>query len=97
MIGTKTKDPDAIKPVFLDWSEYVEQSQPQVAEDDAIVGSSWDIPVGLTQEGAGFEDKKTLVFLSGGTEHDKYEVRNHVTLRSGISDTRSFLLVIEKQ
>ena len=95
MLGTKFKDPAAIKPTFIDWSDYILSSHPAVVDSDRITDSQWTVPAGLVNEAASFNDTKTWITLSGGTLGAKYTLANTVTLDSGMVDIRSFQLVIQ--
>lgn len=94
MIGTKFKDPAAVKPVFLDWSDYILESHPALVSNDKITSSTWTVPTGLVNEGDAHDDTKTWIILSGGTLNARYTVTNTVHLDSGMVDARSFQLVI---
>lgn len=39
MIGKKFKDPATVKPVFIDWSDYIKESQPRLLAEDSITAS----------------------------------------------------------
>lgn len=73
MLGAKFKDPAAVKPVFIDWSDYILASHPSLAEDDKISDSTWSMPARLVNEAASFSDTLTWITLSGGTLGVKHD------------------------
>jgi hypothetical protein len=52
---------------------------------------------GIVNESASFDNTRTWITLSGGTARAKVTITNTVHLASGMTDARSFQLVIQAQ
>lgn len=87
IVGVLPKASDAILNYTIDWSE-------QLGEDDTIVDSVWSGETGITATTDGYDDTTTTVNVTGGTTGYKYIVTNHVTLASGLEDTREILVQV---
>lgn len=88
------KDPEAALDYAVDWgAEYL--------NGDWISQSSWDvIPVeigGLTVATSIFDDRVATVTAAGGVAGHLYQLTNHVVLSSGLTDSRSIVLRVEKR
>lgn len=84
------KDPDAVLDYGIDWADWVPSS-------DSIVSSSWSAPVGITVDSDSLNDTVCVVWLSGGTVGQIYEVTCHITTDDGREDDRSLLIkVVER-
>jgi hypothetical protein len=88
------KDPDAALDYGVDWgAEYL--------NGDILIGSSWSVtpdePGGIRIAGSSFDPTMATVTADGGLPGRIYRLVNHVTLASGLTDTRTITLRVEKR
>jgi hypothetical protein len=88
------KDPAASLDYAVDWgAEYL--------NGYILSQSSWDvIPVeigGVSVAATAFDAKVATVTASGGVEGHVYQLTNTVLLASGLTDSRSFVVRVEKR
>ena len=88
------KDPDAVLDYSVDWgAEYL--------AGDAIADSAWDVAPaetgGVAIVGAQFDLKVATVTAGGGIPGRIYKLTNRVVLASGLNDSRSVTLRVEKR
>lgn len=88
------KDPEAALDYAVDWgAEYL--------NGDAVSQSGWQVmPAeagGLTVVASSFDEKLATVTAAGGVPGHVYQLTNLVTLESGLSDSRSIVLRVEKR
>lgn len=88
------KDPDSRLDYGVDWgTEYLGA--------DVLVGSNWliepDEPSGVTIAASAFDSTVAEVTVTGGIAGNVYRLSNHVLLSSGLSDSRSIVLRVEKR
>lgn len=88
------KDPGASLDYAVDWGlEYLEA--------DMLVASSWSVvPAeegGVTVAASRFDGKMATVQADGGVPGRIYRLTNHVTMASGLEDSRSIMLRVEKR
>ncbi len=88
------KDPQASLDYAVDWgAEYL--------TGDSVSESSWQVtPVeigGLSIMASSFDERVANVTAAGGVAGHVYQLTNHVTLESGLSDSRSIVLRVEKR
>jgi hypothetical protein len=88
------KDPEASLDYAIDWgAEYL--------LGDTVAQSSWQvIPVeagGLVVMASRFDSTFTSVTASGGVPGHLYQLTNTVVLASGLTDSRSIVLRVEKR
>ena len=89
------KDPDSVLDYAVDWgSEYLDV-------DEIVTQSSWLVePLedsGLTVLASAFDSKIATVTASGGVAGHIYQLTNHVGLASGLTDSRSVTLRVERR
>lgn len=88
------KDPDAVLDYSIDWGS-------QYLGGDALAQSVWEVspvePGGVTIAGSQFDFAIATVQAGGGIEGHVYHLANHVVLASGLSDSRSVTLRVEKR
>lgn len=65
------KDPDEVLDYVVDWSFRL--------EDDTIATSVFTVPAGLVKDSDSNDDTTATVWLSGGTEGERYEILNRIT------------------
>lgn len=70
--GPVAKDPDAVIPITMDWSDWLTGSV-------EIASVAWDVPAGLTQDSASNTTTTATVYISGGAVGTRYTVRCRVT------------------
>ncbi len=83
------KDPDAKLDFFFDWTRWL--------AGDSITSATWDVPDGLTKESSNIDGDRTVVWLSGGTAGQKYEVTVRVTTAGGRIDDRTATLRVRER
>jgi hypothetical protein len=88
------KDPEAALDYAVDWgAEYL--------TGDTLAASSWQVtPVeigGVSVVASRFEPKVASVTAAGGVAGHLYQLTNHVVLTSGLTDSRSIVLRVEKR
>ncbi len=97
------KDPNSIEPQGLDWTDYLAELGASVGIDS----STWTVstitddaaPLTLSDDSIVTGDRKTSVFLTGGTEGSRYTVTNRIITDSvpPVTDDRSFLVLIKSK
>lgn len=70
------KDPNAVKDFFIDWSQWL-------TTGDSLSVSTWTVPAGITKDSDTISGSKTVIWLSGGTVDQDYELVNHITTAQG--------------
>ena len=88
------KDPAAALDYAVDWgAEYL--------DDDAIASSSWSVtPVeigGISVIDNSFDRSVATVTADGGVVGHVYQLTNNVVMTSGLIDSRSVVLRVEKR
>lgn len=88
------KDPDSAVDYAVDWgAEYL--------SGDTLTQSSWEvIPVeigGVTVVDSKFDATVAQVTAGGGVAGHLYQLTNKVVLTSGLTDSRSIVLRVEKR
>jgi hypothetical protein len=88
------KDPEAALDYAVDWgAEYL--------NGETLSGSHWHVaPVetgGLSVVVSRFDDTMATVTATGGVPGHVYQLANHVVLSSGLTDSRSIVLRVEKR
>lgn len=84
---TFTKDPDAILDYRIDWSSWLGSS-------DTISTSTWTVPSGITKDSDSKTTTVAVIWLSGGTLGDDYELVNHIVTADGREDDRTITIQI---
>ena len=88
-----TKDPDAVKPYSVDWSDYLGA--------DTIASSSWAVSGGvdttLVVDSATNDTTSSTVVVSGGTDRRAYDLTNTITTAGGITDDRTIRVYCSNQ
>lgn len=86
------KDPASIEPQGVDWTDYLAELSTTISSSTYAVS-----PSGLTLSGATIAagNLKTQVTLSGGTLGIKYTVTNQIMTATGVTDERSFDVLVE--
>lgn len=80
------KDPDAILPYYIDWSDWLE-------DDDTIAASTWTLIGGLVEDSKSFDSTKTTIVLSGGVV-GAATAKNHITTVLGYEEDRTLNFII---
>ena len=86
-IGEKHKDPNAVLDYCLDWSEWL-------ASGETITTSVWTVATGITKDSDSFTDEITKIWLSGGTDGERYTVANRITTSDSRTDERTMLIIV---
>lgn len=80
------KDPDALLDYSIDWTEWL------ATATDTISASTWTIPSQLTEFTSSFGTATTVVWLSGGTAGEVYDVTNQIITFGGRIEDRTIQL-----
>jgi len=75
------RDPNAVLDYSIDWTEWL--------SGDAISTSSWIIPTGLSTTASSFGTATTIVWISGGTAGEIYDVTNRIVTTGGRTEDRT--------
>lgn len=88
------KDPDAVLDYSVDWGA-------QYLAGDALAESVWEVtpaePGGVNVVGSQFDFRVATVQAGGGVAGRIYRLVNTVVLASGLNDSRSITLRVEKR
>lgn len=79
------KDPSGVLDYGFDWSAWL-------ASGEAITASTWFSTVGITIDSDTHSLTSTVVWLSGGTSSQVYEVTNQIVTNAGRTDQRSLII-----
>ena len=88
------KDPEAALDYAVDWgAEYL--------DGDVLSASSWRVipsePGGISVIASSFDANVAMLTASGGVAGKVYQLTNHVVLSSGLNDSRSIVLRVDKR
>jgi hypothetical protein len=83
------KDPQSVLDYQVDWSDWL--------DTDEISTSTWSAPAGITIDSETETDTTATVWLSGGTDGERYEVTNEITTDGGRTDNRTILIVCKQK
>ncbi len=89
MLGTKTKDPDAVVDFSVDWSRWL--------NGDEISSATWTVPLGATKTEEAMTATVTTVWLSGGTEGRAYRISVRITTAAGRTTDESFEIAVKSR
>ena len=81
------KDPNEVLDYSVNWSGLL--------AGDTIATSTWTVPVGVTGGAMAFTDTETLIWLSGGTEGESYDLLNRITTAAGRTRDQTCTLKIK--
>lgn len=81
-IAPAKKDPDSVVDYGVDWTLFLET-------DETILSSVWVLPADFASENQSNDDKKTAIFLSGGTLRKTYVLTNRIVTSAGRTEDRS--------
>ena len=88
------KDPEASLDYAVDWGS-------QYLDADTLAASSWSVVPdeagGLAVAASQFDARIATVQVGGGIAGRIYRLINHVTTASGLEDSRSIMLRVEKR
>ncbi len=83
------KDPNAIKPYYVDWTAWL--------AGDTIATSTWTAsPTGITTSNPTTSPTITQIVLAGGTVGTLYSITNRITTTAGYTDDRTLYIKIEE-
>jgi hypothetical protein len=69
------KDPQEVLDYVVDWTKPL--------AGDVITGSTWTVPDGIIKDSESFDDSKTTIWLSGGTDGQNYPLINQIATAGG--------------
>jgi len=84
------KSPDAVLDYTFDWSQWIPLP-------GTIQSSTWSSDDGITIDSNLYTDDKATVFLSGGVIGRKYIVSNTIVTNTGLTETRSFIVHVQRR
>jgi hypothetical protein len=85
------KDPDAVLPFTIDWSDWL------AAESDTAATANWIVPAGLVKQAnppASLFAGKATAWFSGGTAGQIYRVTCRLTTVAGRVDDRTIQIAV---
>jgi hypothetical protein len=88
------KDPDAVLPFTVDWSDWL------AAENDTAASVNWIVPAGLVKQStppATLSAGKATAWFSGGTLGQIYPVTCRLTTVGGRVDDRTIQIAVRKR
>lgn len=88
-IKTFVKDPDAVLDYTGSWAAWL--------KGDTILTSTWEVPTGITKDSDSHTSTETLIWLSGGTAGESYQLRNHITTAAGRADDRTITIKVKER
>ncbi len=98
---TFDKDPQAVKPFVLDWSNFGPNDAGSLdigyLQGDTIVTSIWIVPSGITKDSDSNTTIAATIWLSGGTDGVPYELTNAIVTAAGIAERRTILVDVSDQ
>lgn len=77
------KDPNALLDYVIDWSEWLATST------DTISASTWILPADLTEFTSSFGTATAVVWISGGSAGEVYDVVNRIVTFGGRTEDRT--------
>jgi hypothetical protein len=80
------KDPDDILDYSIDWSNWL--------ETDTILTSTWILPTGISKINDSHSSTITIIWLSGGTAGETYEILNRITTAGGRTKDKTIRLKV---
>jgi hypothetical protein len=89
---TFEKDPNARLDFAVSWTDWL--------GTDTISTSTWTADAGITIESTpapSLDGAKTVVWLSGGTAGQSYQVTNRITTAAGRTDDRSLWIRVRER
>ena len=89
---TFVKDPSATLDYGVDWA-----TRGWLATGETIVASDWTAPAGLTEGSSAINGGITVVWLSGGTTGQTYQVVNQITTSAGRIDQRTIEIRVRER
>jgi hypothetical protein len=88
-IKTFVKDPDAVLDYAGNWGPWL--------NSDTILTSVWEVPSGITKDSDSHTSATTLIWLSGGSVGQTYQLRNRITTAAGRTDDRTIAIKIKER
>jgi hypothetical protein len=82
------KDPNSTLDFGIDWTLWL--------NGDVITASSWILPAGITKTTDTFSAVLTMVWLSGGTARNSYQVTNTITTAAGRIAPRTLIIHVRE-
>lgn len=93
---TFTKDPDDRLDYTKDWAAEAPEG-PWLDPDDVIAASVWVVEPGtLDSDTPSLTDTTTTIWLTGGTDGQRYVVTNRITTAEGRIKDHSFIIKVEE-
>lgn len=84
----QTKEPQEVLTFDMGWVDWLGAL--------TITNSTWTVPAGITKDSDTNNATTTFITLSGGTWGEIYELQNTIVASSGESETRNFLIRIQR-
>jgi hypothetical protein len=77
------RDPNSILDYAIDWTEWL------ATTTDTISNSTWILPSALSTTASSFGTATTIVWISGGTAGEVYDVINQIVTFGGRTEERT--------
>lgn len=87
---TFIKDPDAKLDYGFDWTNWIDGT-------DTITNTSWTVPTGIINDNTDLQGAIAIIWLSGGTLDDTYNITCKITTANGRIDERTFAITIQNR
>lgn len=84
------KDPDSTLDYTVDWTQWM-------SSGDTIASVTWTVPSGITQVTSTNTSTKAIVWLSGGTVGQSYQVRCRIVTVGGRTDDRTITIIVRQK
>lgn len=82
-----TKDPQDVLDYVIDWSDWL-------ATGETISTSTWTVPSGITKESDSSSSNETIIWLSGGTAYESYDLVNHIVTSAGREKDQTLVIQV---
>ncbi len=89
-----TKDVDAVLDYGFDWDD---DTDPWLGTGETLSTSTWTVESGITKDSDSKTDTITTIWLSGGTEGERYTISNRIVTSDGRTDERSFIVSVTER
>lgn len=84
------KDPNAVLDYVFNWSSWLQSGE-------TISSSTFTVETGITKDSETNTTTSATVWLSGGTEGNRYTITNRVTTNQGRTDDRSAIVRVQNR
>lgn len=90
MQALEPKDPQDVLDYPVDWADVL------ALDGDTIQGVVWTFPAGLSKQSEAINGTRSVVWISGGTDGEAYEIGCRMTTGGGRIYDRTFSIVVRQ-